>query len=226
MSARSIELAENLQRVEERIEAALFRAGRPRSDLTLIAVTKFFPVSDIEILYELGIRNFGENRDEEGALKATKLPVDSLWHFQGQVQGRKIKSLVQWAKVVHSLDSMDHAKKFNQVLESSGEGRDFFIQVNLEPDRLDRGGVNPKELESFVESLGIYRFLKIAGLMTVLPLGMELATGFTELARWRERLGLPSLSMGMSNDFESAIEAGATHIRVGSSILGSRPPLT
>lgn len=225
MSARSNELAGNLQRVEERIEVALDRSGRRRSEVTLIAVTKYFPVSDLEILYELGQRDFGENRDDEGAEKAGQLPTDSRWHFQGQVQGRKIKSIARWASVIHSLDSIEHAKNFNRVLEGSGDSRDFFIQVNFEPERLDRGGVNPAELETFMESAEKYNSLKIAGLMTVLPLGMDVDSGFADLARWRDQLGLASLSMGMSNDFESAIRAGATHIRLGSSILGSRPPL-
>lgn len=225
MSDRAFELAENLRAVEERISTAAKSAGRSRSDITLIAVTKFFPASDARILYDCGVRNFGENRDQEGAEKSLLLPPDSCWHFQGQVQGRKINSIISWARVIHSLDSQAHAQKFNRRLEEMGESRDFFLQVNLEPERLDRGGVAPSLVGKFLQEVEGLGALRIIGLMTVLPIEMDIAAGFTEVAALQRANGLPALSIGMSNDFETAIRAGATHIRVGSSILGSRPPL-
>ena len=225
MSDRAFELAEKLRAVEERISTAAKSAGRSRSDITLIAVTKFFPASDARILYDCGVRNFGENRDQEGVEKSSLLPPDSCWHFQGQVQGRKINSIISWARVIHSLDSQAHAQKFNRRLEEMGESRDFFLQVNLEPERLDRGGVSPSLVGKFLQEVKGLGALRIIGLMTVLPIEMDIEVGFTEVAALQRANGLPALSIGMSNDFEAAIRAGATHIRVGSSILGSRPPL-
>jgi len=225
VSDRAFELAENLRAVEERISTAAKSAGRSRSDITLIAVTKFFPASDARILYDCGVRNFGENRDQEGVEKSSLLPPDSCWHFQGQVQGRKINSIISWARVIHSLDSQAHAQKFNRRLEEMGESRDFFLQVNLEPERLDRGGVSPSLVGKFLQEVKGLGALRIIGLMTVLPIEMDIEVGFTEVAALQRANGLSALSIGMSNDFEAAIRAGATHIRVGSSILGSRPPL-
>ena len=106
---RELEIAQNLAKVRERIAKAAASSDRNLEEITLIAVTKNFPVSDAQILYELGIRDMGENRDEEGARKSEQLPADISWHFQGQIQSRKIKSIASWADVVHSLDSLSHA---------------------------------------------------------------------------------------------------------------------
>ena len=226
MSDRKSELAKNLAEVESRIEDALARSGRSRSEVTLIAVTKFFPISDLEILYELGLREFGENRDSEGAEKSGLLPEDIRWHFQGQVQGRKSPSIARWASTVHSLDSLEHAMKFDQLLAQRGEEKDFFIQLNLEPDRADRGGIDPAVLAPFIDGIGELAHIRLKGLMAVLPLEWEPREGFEQVASLARREQISGLSIGMSGDFELAIEAGATHIRVGSSILGSRPALT
>jgi pyridoxal phosphate enzyme (YggS family) len=227
---RLLELSANLQEVEERIDQSLSTVGRNRSEVTLIVVTKNFPVSDCQILYELGIRNFGENRDQEGALKAAQMGNDLAWHFQGQIQSRKIRSIAHWAQVIHSLDSLEHAQKFDSLF-ASGESagpRDFFVQVNLEPDRVDRGGIAVDQIPHFFEGLGSLPSISSIGLMAVAPLGMSPDRAFDHLRTAKERHQkdypqLVSLSMGMSGDFESAIAAGATHIRIGSSILGSRP---
>ena len=140
------EISSNLAQVNERIGVALTKANRGESSLTLIAVTKTFPTSDAAILHELGLRNFGENRDEEGARKSQELEADITWHFQGQVQSRKIPSISNWARYVHSLDELSHAAKFLQ--QSSLP--EFFIQVNLEEERPDRGGVRVGELDRFI----------------------------------------------------------------------------
>lgn len=230
MSAREIELSKNLRSVEERIVKAASSVGRSPSEITLIAVTKFFPATDAQILYNLGLRNFGENRDNEGAEKSALLPSDAHWHFQGQVQSRKIKSIAAWAEIIHSLDSLDHAAKFNEILQSSERAteveREFFIQVNLEPERSDRGGVAPSDLADFLGSVRKYSAVKVSGLMAVLPIDLEIEKGFEIVAGLQQKYDLAKLSIGMSNDFEAAIRTGATHIRVGSSILGSRPTLT
>ena len=223
MKSRDLEISENLAVVEERIAIALQQSNRRREEITLIAVTKFFPISDLEILHRLGLRNFGENRDQEGSVKASQLPSDILWHFQGQIQSKKIPSIIEWARVIHSLDSLEHGKKFNQRLSELGESREFFVQLNLEPERSDRGGVAPAKVEDFINSVRELSHLKIVGLMSVPPLDMPPRKAFDDVASIAAQVGVNSLSLGMSNDFEDAILAGATHIRVGSSILGSRP---
>jgi pyridoxal phosphate enzyme (YggS family) len=223
MKSRALEISENLAAVEERIGRALQESNRRRDEISLIAVTKFFPLSDLEILYGLGLRNFGENRDQEGSAKANELPSDISWHFQGQIQSKKIPSIIEWARVIHSLDSLEHGRKFNQRLNELDQSREFFIQVNLEPVRSDRGGVALTEVEDFFNSVGEFSHLKIMGLMSVPPVDLPPRAAFDDVASMAEQLGLGSLSLGMSNDFEDAILAGATHIRVGSSILGSRP---
>jgi len=223
MKSRESEISENLEAVEVRIARALKESHRSREEITLIAVTKFFPRSDLEILYGLGLRNFGENRDQEGSAKAIELPTDISWHFQGQVQSKKIPSIIEWARVIHSLDSIEHAMKFNQRLKEMGQSREFFLQLNLEPDRTDRGGLPADQVEGFLNASREFSQVKIVGLMSVPPLDKSPAQAFAEVASIAHTLELPSLSLGMSNDFEDAIVAGATHIRVGSSILGSRP---
>jgi len=223
--SRKDELAHNLGEIQERIRATAERVGRAPSEISLIVVTKTFPISDAEILYELGVREMGENRDEEGALKSEHLPLDVKWHFQGQVQGRKIKSISSWADAVHSLDSTSHAQKFD--MESENKVKEFFIQINLEPERQDRGGVAPSELPSFAQFLREQTHLNVAGLMTVAPVTRVAGDAFNDLRALQPELlniypSAKSLSMGMSGDFEAAIIAGATHLRIGSSILGSR----
>ena len=226
MTTRRIEIAENLAKVKERIAKAADVAKRDVGEITLIAVTKTFPVSDIEILYELGIRNFGENRDQEGSVKAPELPDDAIWHFQGQIQSNKLKSIVNWADVVHSIDQFSHAQK----LDSIGAKKDIFIQVALDQSE-NRGGIQPSELLNFVESLTALSNLRILGLMAVAPLGEEPDSAFNRLSEISKNLlaihpGMRAISAGMSNDFEVAISNGATHIRIGSQILGVRQPLT
>jgi pyridoxal phosphate enzyme (YggS family) len=217
-TARKGELAANLQIVEDKISAALHRANRKREDLTLVVVSKNFPVEDAQLLYELGIRNFGENRDHEGAAKAPLLPSDVNWHFQGQIQSRKIPSIAQWARTIHSLDSREHAKKF---ADRGGEDHQFFLQVNCEEAAEHRGGVQICEIEALLDQTPV----AITGLMVVPPLESQPREIFRTMGALGKKYELSYLSMGMSGDFEIAIEEGATHIRVGSSILGSRLPL-
>lgn len=226
MTARREELAHNLSLVEERVAHAVDAVGRDRSEVTLIAVTKFFPATDVQILYDLGLRNFGENRDSEGAEKSKVLPTDAIWHFQGQIQSRKIPSILSWTDYIHSLDSIDHAEKISRILVKSQGVIDAFLQVNLESGREDRGGVTVNNFSDFQRELSQFPQIQIRGLMAVLPIEMPPAEGFARMAELKVESGLPGLSIGMSGDFEEAIASGATHIRVGSSILGSRPALT
>ena len=227
--SRSREITENLATVHQRIRAATQKVDRDPTELTLIVVTKNFPSSDLEILYELGVRDFGENRDEEAVLKVQELPGDITWHFLGQIQSRKIKSICEWADVVHSLDSLDHARKF--AAAQASRHMEFFVQVNLEPDRADRGGIATGELAEFFEILINEIGILPIGLMAVAPQNRDPFEAFNQVMEARDQLieDFPSfssftlgLSLGMSNDFEAAITAGATHLRIGSSILGSR----
>ncbi len=223
MSARHEEIRENLEAVQQRILAAATAAGRGVDEITLIAVSKFFPIEDAQSLYELGIRDFGENRDDEGASKSVLLPTDARWHFQGQIQSRKISSIMGWADSIHSLDSLEHAAKCERALIELGENREFFIQINLEPQRRDRGGIALDELPQFLQSTEKFSQVRPVGVMAVLPIAADPRHSFETIATAASRCGLSKLSLGMSGDFEEAIASGATHIRVGSSILGSRP---
>ena len=209
---RREELAANLASVQERIT---------RSDVTLIVVTKTYPVSDVQILKELGVENFGENRTEEGEVKAAAVPA--TWHFQGGIQSRKLKDIVQWADVIHSLDSTEHVLKLGQ---RAVRPMKVFLQLSLDGDP-ERGGVVESELAALAEVVVAAPNLTLAGLMCVPPVSAIPAEAFSQIYSVHQRFlrdfpNSQSLSTGMSGDFEVAIDHGATHIRVGSSILGSR----
>lgn len=209
--SRSEELAENLRAVQSRIP----------SHVTLIVVTKTYPVSDVLILKELGVENFGENRTEEGEVKAAAVPA--IWHFQGGIQSRKIKDIVKWADVIHSLDSADHAQKLGQRALRPLE---VFAQLSLDGDQ-DRGGVVESELSALAAAISSQPQLILKGLMCVPPVHSDPIESFAKIQKVHQRFlqefpKAQALSAGMSGDFEVAIDHGATHIRVGSSILGSR----
>lgn len=220
MSDRKAEITTQLAQVEERICVAAENAGRDRAEIHLIVVTKTFPVSDLKILGDLGVTDFGENRDQEGAPKAAQISAN--WHFQGQIQSNKIKSISQWANVIHSVSSSKEIFKFSQ----SSRSHKVFLQASLDGE-LGRGGAEPSELADLAELVIKTQNLELLGIMAVAPLGMEPNRAFANLAGIAENFKneFPTakyLSAGMSGDFESAIAHGATHIRVGSSILGSR----
>ena len=222
MSSRAAEISANLQAITARIVSAAESAGRDPEEITLIAVTKTFPVSDVKILYELGVRDFGENRDQEGSVKFSELPEDSNWHFQGQIQSNKLKSIATWADVIHSIDDISHAKKLSSLVGA----KDIFVQVSL--DGLPgRGGVNPEQLLDFLAEVTALANLKVRGLMAVAPLDEPPLEAFKRLKALSETVikthpNTWEISAGMSNDFEAAISQGATHIRIGSQILGVR----
>jgi pyridoxal phosphate enzyme (YggS family) len=222
MSTRKDEIAQNLQEVKERINRAAHSAGRDPAAIELIVVTKTFPISDIEILLELGEVNFGENRDQEASPKA--LAVAATWHFQGQIQSNKIKSICEWADVIHSISSEKEILKFAQ----SPRKHQVFLQVSLDGE-LGRGGTSRSDLAQLGDLVNQSNNLELLGLMAVAPLGVDPIKAFADLAQINQGFksqfpNSKSLSAGMSGDFEAAIQFGATHIRVGSSILGSRSP--
>ena len=214
---RTEELSENLELVRSKI------AKVADHEVTLIAVTKTFPVSDAQILHELGVRDFGENRDAEGAEKAAI--VDGTWHFQGQIQSNKLKSITSWASVIHSLDDPRHFEIIERVAPHPLQ---IFLQVSLDGAH-HRGGAGLEELHSLAALVEKSPTHTLAGLMSVPPVEMNPNEAFAQLAVIHKEFmelfpAAKSLSAGMSGDYEAAISQGATHVRVGSSILGSRSP--
>jgi pyridoxal phosphate enzyme (YggS family) len=211
------EISENLEIVRSKI------AKVANHEVTLIAVTKTFPVTDAQILHDLGVRDFGENRDSEGAEKSAVVP--GTWHFQGQIQSNKLKSITSWASVIHSLDDPRHF----EIIEKVAPHRlQIFLQLSLDGSD-HRGGAALEKLLGLAELVENSPNHTLAGLMSVPPLGMDPDKAFAQLAAIRiDFLKLfPAaqyLSAGMSGDYELAISHGATHVRVGSSILGSRSP--
>ena len=195
---------------------------------TLIVVTKTFPASDALLLYELGERNFGENRDSEGAEKSAALPDDAIWHFQGAIQSKKIRSIVSWADYIHSLDSLEHATKIDAAARDLEKVQRVFIQINLDLElRENRSGIALDDLTSFETELRSLSNIEVVGVMGIAPLGEDPAPAFARLAELSSQLrkslpGASAISAGMSGDFQIALGYGATHLRIGSSILGSR----
>lgn len=198
--------------------------------ITLIVVTKTFPLSDLKLLYELGERNFGENRDDEGREKSEALPDDVIWHFQGGVQSNKLRSIVGWSDYIHSLDDLSHAKKISELALHMNKKQQCFIQINLDPkiqENSSRSGISPEELTSFAEEVRVLEGISVVGVMGVGPLHQDPRPAFEALHNASQELqrsisSATFISGGMSGDYEIAIECGATHVRIGSSILGSR----
>ena len=210
--SRRDELAANLAAVQARIS---------NPDVNLIVVTKTYPVSDVQILRDLGVTQFGENRNEEGLEKSSA--VDATWHYQGEIQSRKLRDIAQWADVIHSLDTASHIAKLDSVATSE---IDIFLQLSLDGDP-SRGGVIESDLPALADAALASSHLNLMGLMCVPPVATDPRMAFTEIAAIHRRFistypAAKSLSAGMSGDYEIAIDCGATHIRVGSSILGSR----
>jgi len=211
------EIEQNLQTVRANIAAV---ASHP---VTLIAVTKTFPVSDVKILKQQGIKEFGENRDAEGAEKSAL--VAGNWHFQGQIQGNKLKSITSWASVIHSLDDPRH---FEIIEKVAPHPLSIFLQVSLDGAH-NRGGVGVDQLYQLAELVSNSKSHTLAGLMSVPPEKMEPEAAYSQLSVIRNEFlrrfpKADSLSAGMSGDYQSAVSHGATHVRIGSSILGSRSP--
>lgn len=210
--SRSEDLAERLAQVKARIL---------RPDVTLIVVTKTYPASDVEILHGLGVENFGENRSDEGLVKSQM--VAAKWHYQGEIQSRKIKEITQWADCIHSLDQLSHAEKISAATQTP---IDIFLQLSLDGDP-NRGGVEREQLLPLGAAVQELPHLNLLGIMCVPPVSLSPSAAFSQISEAHQRFlaefpNARALSAGMSGDFEIAIEHGATHIRVGSSILGSR----
>lgn len=222
MSARQIEIKRALDDVRAELKPGV----------KLIVVTKNFPISDLEILYSLGERQFGENRENELSPKAEALPKDIDWHFQGTIQSNKLRAIVSVASYIHSLDELRHASKISELALELGKKQSCFIQVNLDPEELakqesNRSGIRAEQFKAFSESLLKLAGVEIVGVMGVAPLNEDPRPGFETLRNLSQELlkvapNAGFISSGMSGDYRIAMEYGATHIRLGSSILGPR----
>ncbi|MEU5953336.1 YggS family pyridoxal phosphate-dependent enzyme [Streptomyces sp. NPDC047525] len=238
MTDRKSQLTANLAEVEERIAAACAAAGRKREEVTLIVVTKTYPASDVRILSELGVRHVAENRDQDAAPKAadcTDLPL--AWHFVGQLQTNKVRSVVSYADVVQSVDRPKLVTALSAGAVRAERELGCLIQVALDAEengRGERGGVGPGGIEELAGLVAQAPGLRLDGLMTVAPLTGPYAgrqqAAFERLMEFSTlmRAAHPAANMvsaGMSADLEQAVAAGATHVRVGTAVLGVRPGL-
>lgn len=244
---RRAELAANLTDVRRRIEVAARTAGRPAADLTLIAVSKTFPATDVLALLDLGVRDFGENRDREAAAKVASVAVTLAagaggseplprWHFVGQVQRKKAGSVASYADVVHSLDRAVLADALGRAVQARAEGGrtslDVLVQVNLDSDSDSdsdgvRGGIGPADVVRLAEHVLTVPGLRLAGVMGLAPPTGDPATAFAVLAGAAAQVRSVSpearlVSAGMSGDLEAAVLHGATHVRVGTALFGGR----
>jgi pyridoxal phosphate enzyme (YggS family) len=235
---RRAELAANLARVEERITRACVTAGRAREDVTLVVVTKTRPADDVRLLAGLGVRHVAENRDQEAASKAgacADLPL--TWHFVGQLQTNKVRSVARYADFVHSVDRPRLVGALSSAAEREGRRIGCLLQVALDREAGaagGRGGAAPEEVGELADEVAAAPGLRLAGVMTVAPLSGPYAgrpgAAFERLVEISTALradhpAATMVSAGMSGDLEEAVAAGATHVRIGSAVLGVRPGL-
>lgn len=221
-------LADRLEAVQGSVADAIRDAGREPADVTTIVVSKFHPASLVRELHGLGVREFGESRHQEASAKAAELTDLELdWHFIGQLQSKKAKQALAYARVIHSVDR-------DSVVDALAGGTadaviplDVFVQVNLTDDAA-RGGVRVGDLDALIERVTAAPGLRLLGLMTVAPLDSEPRPAFARLRELSERViavdpAASALSMGMSGDYREAVLEGATHLRIGTAITGNRP---
>lgn len=228
MSDRLDQLRSGLARVEERIVVACAEAQRDPSEVQLVVVTKTFPATDIRLLAELGVTDVAENKQQELAHKHAELDgLPVRWHFVGHLQSNKAGAVVADADVVHSVDRV----KLVGPMDRRERPVEVLLQVSLDAPGSDhRSGASVDDLAGLADAVLDAEHLALRGLMAVAPLGEDPATAFARLAEIRAGFvaSYPTatwLSAGMSGDLEAAISAGATHVRVGSAVLGSRPPV-
>ncbi|MGP4025103.1 YggS family pyridoxal phosphate-dependent enzyme [Actinomadura sp. 3N407] len=229
---RRAELAEGIAGVRARISAACAAAGRDDDEITLIAVTKTFPASDVRLLAGLGLTDVGENRDQEARPKAAEC-ADLLltWHFVGRLQTNKARAVAGYADVVHSVDRPRLASALSEAAVRAGRTLRCLVQVSLDEaapsEGPGRGGASPADVPALADAIAEAGGLEFGGVMAVAPLGADPVPAFTRLAGIAERVrrnhpGARIVSAGMSGDLEQAIACGATHLRVGTALLGGR----
>ena len=229
-ASRSAELARRLAEVRGRIAAACQAAGRSPREVTLIAVTKTFPASDVRLLSALGVRDVGENRDSEAAPKAARcadLQPPLTWHFVGQLQTNKCASVVSYAAVVHSVDRLRLVRALGAQARRADRIVCCLVQVSLDGDAR-RGGAVAAQVPRIADAVADEPGLVLGGVMAVVPLAAAPSAAFGTLAEISATVSAAHpeaamISAGMSGDLEEAIAAGATHVRVGTALLGGRP---
>jgi pyridoxal phosphate enzyme (YggS family) len=226
---RREQIAGNLADVRARIAAAAEAAGRDPAAVTLVAITKTRPATDVALLAELGVGDVGENRDQEGSAKraATEAlgPPPLRWHMVGRLQTNKAKSVARWADVVQSVDRVELVGPLDRAAEHAQRRLGICLQVSLDGDP-DRGGALPERIEGLAEQVAARHALELLGLMAVAPLGEEPEAAFGRLAEVQQAFlaqhpEATVLSAGMSGDLEAAVRLGATHVRVGTALLGT-----
>ena len=225
-------LASNLQEVERKIMEACDKAGRAREEITLIAVSKTKPVPMLQEIYDLGVRDFGENKVQELTDKEPQLPADLRWHMIGHLQRNKVKQVIDKAVLIHSVDSVRLAK----AIETEAAKKDIVVQILLEVNVAEEDskfGLKVDEVLPAIEEIATMPHVRIKGLMTIAPFvenPEENRTVFAQLQKLSvdiaekniDNVSVDILSMGMTNDYQVAIEEGATMIRVGTGIFGER----
>lgn len=230
---RRAELEAGLARVRERVAAGCAAAGRSPSEICLVVVTKTHPATDVTTLADLGVTDVGENRDQEASAKHAEVLAAGVtglrWHFIGQLQTNKARSVARYADVVHSVDRVHLVSALGKAAHQVGRKVECLVQVSLDGDTA-RGGCLVADLEEVAGAVVATDGLALRGVMAVAPLGEDPRRAFAVLPALRDRLlavdpraGL--VSAGMSGDLEAAIACGATHLRVGSAVLGARPAL-
>lgn len=225
--SRRDEIATGLSQTEARIASACDAAGRDRSELTLIVVTKTYPASDVEILAELGVHDVGENRHPEAGDKAAEVEAPVRWHFLGALQTNKAGAVARYADLVHSVDRIKLVNSLSRGAEAAGRTLTCLVQVDFASTDPGRSGVAPSGVRDLAVAIDHAPRLTLGGLMTVAPLGEDAAPHFDHLVRLSAELredhpDATIVSAGMTDDFEQAIAAGATHLRIGRAILGER----
>lgn len=227
----------SLEAARSRIDAACARAHRAPDEVTLVAVTKTYPADDVRILASLGVTDIGENRDQEAAPKARQTAdLDLTWHFVGQLQSNKVRSVASYADVVHSVDRAKLARALGERAAAAGRtGLTCLVQVNLDSDSRagvigPRGGADPADVPDLAARIDEHEALILGGVMAVAPLDGDAAPAFSRLRevadRVRDRYPQATvISAGMSGDLEAAVENGATHVRLGTALLGTREPI-
>jgi pyridoxal phosphate enzyme (YggS family) len=233
LSSRRDEIARNLGMVRGRIADACAASGRDPSEVTLTVVTKFFPASDVRLLAELGVTDVGENRHQEAEAKAAEVEDLGLrWHFIGALQSNKAAAVAAYADVVESVDRPKLLKGLAKGARDRGVVLDCLVQVSLDPPGAGEGraGVPAAEVPALAEQIRQTDGLRLRGVMAVAPLGEDPSKAFARLAESAVEVRRidPSatwVSAGMSGDLEEAVSAGATHVRIGSAVLGRRPQI-
>lgn len=232
MSSTDVNIKENLDQVEEKICKACQRVGRDRGEVTLIAVSKTKPLDMLEAVYDQSIREFGENKVQELTWKYDELPKDIHWHLIGHLQRNKVKYIADKAYMIHSIDSLRLAEEISREAVKKNVNVSVLIQVNVAQEDT-KFGISVEETEELVRQVAQLPGISVCGLMTIAPFvedPEENRVHFRNLKKLSvdimekniDNVNMGVLSMGMTGDYEVAIEEGATHIRVGTGIFGER----